>query len=61
MASAAADREDLMHPPFGFAPFYLRRISDTLFKSGGLRERVKSSDIYMGAILWVSRCKSCSS
>jgi tripartite ATP-independent transporter DctM subunit len=43
-----------MHPPFGFALFYLRGISDTLFKSGGLKERVKSSDIYMGAIPWVA-------
>jgi tripartite ATP-independent transporter DctM subunit len=42
-----------MHPPFGFALFYLRGISDTLFKNGALPKRVESSDIYMGAIPWV--------
>ncbi len=42
-----------MHPPFGFALFYLRGISDTLFKSGAITEKVKSSDIYLGAIPWV--------
>jgi tripartite ATP-independent transporter DctM subunit len=42
-----------MHPPFGFALFYLRGISDTLFKAGGLPAKVLSSDIYMGAIPWV--------
>ena len=42
-----------MHPPFGFALFYLRGISDSLHKSGALPEKVKSSDIYMGAIPWV--------
>lgn len=42
-----------MHPPFGFALFYLRGISDSLFKAGTLPEKVKSSDIYMGAIPWV--------
>ena len=42
-----------MHPPFGFALFYLRGISDTLFKSGAIPEKVKSSDIYLGAIPWV--------
>ncbi|ARN20066.1 TRAP transporter large permease [Piscinibacter gummiphilus] len=42
-----------MHPPFGFALFYLRGISDTLFKNGSLPKRVLSSDIYMGAIPWV--------
>ena len=42
-----------MHPPFGFALFYLRGISDTLFKEGRIPERIKSSDIYMGAIPWV--------
>jgi tripartite ATP-independent transporter DctM subunit len=33
-----------MHPPFGFALFYLRGIAP---------KEVKSSDIYMGAIPWV--------
>lgn len=42
-----------MHPPFGFALFYLRGISDSLFKNGALPRRVESSDIYMGAIPWV--------
>lgn len=43
-----------MHPPFGFALFYLRGISDTLFKNGALPRRVESSDIYMGSIPWVA-------
>ena len=42
-----------MHPPFGFALFYLRGIADTLFKEGKLPKAIKSSDIYMGAIPWV--------
>jgi hypothetical protein len=42
-----------MHPPFGFALFYLRGISDTLFKNGALPKKVESSDIYLGAIPWV--------
>jgi len=42
-----------MHPPFGFALFYLRGISDTLFKNGALPEKVQSKDIYLGAIPWV--------
>ena len=42
-----------MHPPFGFALFYLRGIADTLFKEGRLEKPVKSSDIYMGSIPWV--------
>jgi len=33
-----------MHPPFGFALFYLRSVAP---------KEVKSSDIYMGAIPWV--------
>lgn len=43
-----------MHPPFGFALFYLRGISDTLFKEGRIPKAIKSSDIYMGAIPWVA-------
>jgi len=43
-----------MHPPFGFALFYLRGVSDTLLRSGRLKERVPSSDIYIGAIPWVA-------
>lgn len=42
-----------MHPPFGFALFYLRGISDSLFKSGAIPRKVASSDIYLGAIPWV--------
>ena len=42
-----------MHPPFGFALFYLRGISDTLYKNGALPRKVESSDIYLGAIPWV--------
>ena len=42
-----------MHPPFGFALFYLRGISDTLFKNGSLPRKVQSRDIYIGAIPWV--------
>ena len=42
-----------MHPPFGFALFYLRGIADTLFKEGRIPKAIKSSDIYMGAIPWV--------
>ncbi|MDP2817353.1 MAG: TRAP transporter large permease subunit [Polaromonas sp.] len=42
-----------MHPPFGFALFYLRGISDTLFKNGAIPVKVESKDIYLGAIPWV--------
>jgi tripartite ATP-independent transporter DctM subunit len=42
-----------MHPPFGFALFYLRSISDSLFKNGSLAKKIESNDIYMGAIPWV--------
>ncbi|MDB5932136.1 MAG: C4-dicarboxylate transporter, partial [Polaromonas sp.] len=42
-----------MHPPFGFALFYLRGISDTLFKNGALPKKVESRDIYLGAVPWV--------
>ena len=42
-----------MHPPFGFALFYLRGIADTLFKEKRIAKPVLSSDIYMGAIPWV--------
>ena len=42
-----------MHPPFGFALFYLRGISDSLFKNGALPSKVLSRDIYMGAIPFV--------
>ncbi|MGO4605991.1 TRAP transporter large permease subunit [Variovorax sp. 2RAF20] len=42
-----------MHPPFGFALFYLRGIADTLFKNGALPRKIESRDIYLGAIPWV--------
>ena len=42
-----------MHPPFGFALFYLRGIADTLFKEKRIEKPVLSNDIYMGAIPWV--------
>jgi tripartite ATP-independent transporter DctM subunit len=42
-----------MHPPFGFALFYLRGIADTLFKNGSLPKKVESDDIYLGALPWV--------
>ena len=42
-----------MHPPFGFALFYLRGIADTLFKEKRIDKPVKSSDIYLGSIPWV--------
>jgi tripartite ATP-independent transporter DctM subunit len=42
-----------MHPPFGFALFYLRGIADTLFKNGALDRKVESRDIYLGSIPWV--------
>ena len=42
-----------MHPPFGFALFYLRGISDTLFKEKRIPVPVKSNDIYLGSIPWV--------
>jgi len=42
-----------MHPPFGFALFYLRGIADTLFREGRIQVPVKSSDITWGALPWV--------
>ena len=42
-----------MHPPFGFALFYLRGISDTLFKSKSIPRKIESRDIYLGSIPWV--------
>jgi tripartite ATP-independent transporter DctM subunit len=43
-----------MHPPFGFALFYLRGIADSLWKNGSLPKKVESNDIYLGAIPWVA-------
>jgi len=42
-----------MHPPFGFALFYLRGIADTLFKEKRIEKPISSNDIYLGAIPWV--------
>jgi tripartite ATP-independent transporter DctM subunit len=42
-----------MHPPFGFALFYLRGIADTLYKEKRIPQPVKSNDIYLGSIPWV--------
>jgi len=42
-----------MHPPFGFALFYLRGIADSLFKNGAIPRKVESKDIYLGAVPWV--------
>ncbi|HEX7887993.1 MAG TPA: TRAP transporter large permease subunit [Ramlibacter sp.] len=42
-----------MHPPFGFALFYLRGIADTLYKEKRLEKPVQSNDIYLGSIPWV--------
>ncbi len=42
-----------MHPPFGFALFYLRGISDTLYKNKAIAKPIQSRDIYMGAIPWL--------
>jgi tripartite ATP-independent transporter DctM subunit len=42
-----------MHPPFGFALFYLRGIADTLYKVKRIPTPVLSNDIYLGAIPWV--------
>ena len=42
-----------MHPPFGFALFYLRGISDTSFKSKSIPKKIESRDIYLGSIPWV--------
>ncbi len=42
-----------MHPPFGFALFYLRGIADTLYKNKAIPRKVESNDIYLGAIPWI--------
>jgi len=42
-----------MHPPFGFALFYLRGIADTLFQEKRIPRPVPSADIYWGALPWV--------
>jgi tripartite ATP-independent transporter DctM subunit len=42
-----------MHPPFGFALFYLRGIADTLLREKRIPIPVLSKDIYLGSIPWV--------
>jgi tripartite ATP-independent transporter DctM subunit len=42
-----------MHPPFGFALFYLRGIADRLYKDKTIAAPVSSKDIYLGAIPWL--------
>ncbi len=42
-----------MHPPVGFALFYLRGIADTLYKEKRIPKPVLSKDIYLGSIPWV--------
>ncbi len=42
-----------MHPPFGFALFYLRGIADQLYKNGALPQKVQSRDIYLGSIPFI--------
>lgn len=43
-----------MHPPFGFALFYLRGVADQIYKSGAIARPIQSRDIYLGAIPWVA-------
>ena len=42
-----------MHPPFGFALFYLRGVADQIHKTGAIAKPIQSRDIYLGAIPWV--------
>jgi TRAP-type mannitol/chloroaromatic compound transport system permease large subunit len=42
-----------MHPPFGFALFYLRGIADQIFKAKSIEKPILSKDIYLGALPWV--------
>ena len=42
-----------MHPPFGFALFYLRGAADQIYKDGTLPRKVLSKDIYLGSIPFV--------
>jgi len=42
-----------MHPPFGFALFYLRGVGDQIYKNGAIDKPIASRDIYLGAIPWV--------
>jgi tripartite ATP-independent transporter DctM subunit len=42
-----------MHPPFGFALFYLRGVADQLHKNKRIEKKVESSDIYWGSLPWI--------
>jgi tripartite ATP-independent transporter DctM subunit len=42
-----------MHPPFGFALFYLRGVGDQIYKNKAISQPIRSSDIYLGALPWV--------
>ena len=42
-----------MHPPFGFALFYLRGIADQIWKNKAIDRPILSKDIYLGSIPWV--------
>jgi tripartite ATP-independent transporter DctM subunit len=42
-----------MHPPFGFALFYLRSIADSIFKNKAIERPIQSRDIYLGSIPWI--------
>jgi len=42
-----------MHPPFGFALFYLRGIGDQIYKNKAIDRPIASKDIYLGAIPWL--------
>ncbi|MBL0691121.1 MAG: TRAP transporter large permease subunit [SAR324 cluster bacterium] len=42
-----------MHPPFGFALFYLRGICDTLYKNKTIKKPILTKDIYWGALPWL--------
>ena len=42
-----------MHPPFGFALFYLRGIADQVHKRGALARPITARDLYLGAIPWL--------
>lgn len=42
-----------MHPPFGFALFYLRGVADQVHNNGALARPIATKDIYLGAIPWL--------
>lgn len=42
-----------MHPPFGFALFYLRGVADQVHNNKAIPRPVSTKDIYLGAIPWL--------